>query len=305
MRLLITGATGFTGRHLAEYCRRVLQNAEIHGTYLSRDPHEIPDTHHHRCDLRDMEETRDLIEGIHPDTAIHLAGLTHGSLFDLLSANAVGTDHLLSAIEQVNPECRVLVISSSAIYGYAGDDPITEDRTPAPLSAYGVSKLAQEAVALLHHRKSGVWVSIARPFNLIGPGLGEQFVFGKIISRVSGIRSGESVTVDLVGVDSRRDFVDVRDAVRAYADIVFHPRFGEECAGEIFNVGSGRATPVSDLIGSAESVCGLTLPLSLDPSPRPDPIPTQKADISRIASVTGWRPEISLDQSVKDALDAG
>ncbi|MGC9436284.1 MAG: NAD-dependent epimerase/dehydratase family protein, partial [Methanomicrobiales archaeon] len=290
MNILITGATGFTGRHLAEHCRHLLGNADLHGTYLSRAPGESRDIRYHHCDYRDVDETRDLIEEIIPDAVIHLAGLTRGSLAELLSANAVGTDTLLSAIGEVNPECRVLVVSSSAVYGYAGEDPITEDRQPAPLSAYGVSKVAQEAVAFLHHRKEGLAVCIARPFNLIGPGLSQRFVCGKIISQANEIRSGESETIDLIAVDSRRDFIDVRDAVRAYVDIVFHPRFEEECAGEIFNVGSGRGTPVSDLIGSAESACGMTLPLTLHPSPPPDPIPSQKADISRISSVTGWEP---------------
>jgi len=182
------------------------------------------------------------VNDICPDAIIHLGGMTRGDLGNLLQANVIGTKNILDAGFAANPDCRILVVSSSAVYGYPGEAPIPESTPLRPLSEYGISKMAQEALALMHHTLNGTHVSIARPFNLAGPGQPESFICGKLVRQVADIEQQKKTALDLLETSSSRDLIDVRDVVRGYWALISHPDFSGKCSGRAFNLGSGNAS---------------------------------------------------------------
>lgn len=304
MTVLVTGATGFSGRALLQFLDTLGRN-DIAG--IARTvPSEGKVDNQARliaCDITDRLRVTEVMQEIRPDYCIHLAGLTRGEPFDLFRANITGTENLLDAVVTACPACRVLVISSSAVYGYAGNDPIGEDTPVKSLGDYGASKAAQEKVALDRYEKRGMQVAIARPFNLVGPGQPDSFLCGRIVRQVIEIERGERENLELLETRSYRDFIDVRDAVRAYSAIVLHQDFERACASKIFNVASGAATPVSRVIELAEEITGRTFVVELPEDPPVVAIPFQLGDISQIKRVIGWKPEISLKKTLEDMIE--
>ena len=303
MRVLVTGASGFTGLRMIQF---LLQQKGVTVTGLLRETPaltvDIPSASYVIADLLDRDALFTTITGVNPDAIIHLAGLTRGPLESLLSTNVIGTKNLLEASFQINPDCRILVVSSSAVYGNPGAAPITESVPLHPLSEYGISKMAQDALSLMYHELNEIQVCVARPFNLIGPRQSDLFVCGRIVGQVAGIMQQKRQALDLLETSSKRDFIDVRDAVRGYWSLLSHPEFSRECAGNVFNLGSGTAHSVSEIIVSLEEISGQRFKVDLPVTPHESPIISQQSDNSRINALTGWRSEIFLKKSLRDML---
>jgi len=306
MKVLITGASGFTGIHMIEF---LSTQQDIKITSIAR---KIP-AHYASAqniswvegDIINPDKIVETISAIEPDAVIHLAGLNRGSLEELHKTNVTGTQNILDATLRINPDCPILVISSSAAYGYAGNTPIAETRILKPLSEYGVSKAAQETLCQRYHETHGCHVAVARPFNLVGPYQPDSFVCGRIVQQVIEIEQGKRTGLDLLEIKSCRDFIDVRDVVKAYWLLVTHTKFKEECAGKAFNIGSGKSSPISTIIHLLQEITGKQYQLHLPSSSPPIIIPSQMSDNARIHRITGWNPHISLKESLSDMLDAG
>ena len=254
------------------------------------------------ADLLDRDSLHKAIAGICPDAVIHLAGLTRGTPEALYAVNVNGTKNLLDATIAANPVCRILVISSSAIYGYAGNLPIPETAPLRPVSDYGKSKLAQEELSMSDNF-GDVDIAIARPFNLAGPGQTSSFVCGRIVNQVVSIERGEKAALDLWEISSSRDFIDVRDVVRGYWALVSRADFAGSCSGKAFNLGSGTAYRMSEIINTVEEITGEQFKIRLSDTSQKTAIPTQRSDNSRITSLTGWNPLISLKETLREMLD--
>ncbi|MDD1676763.1 MAG: GDP-mannose 4,6-dehydratase, partial [Methanomicrobiales archaeon] len=224
-----------------------------------------------------------------------------GHLDQLYAANVQGTDNLLCALRRYAPEARILVVSSSAVYGYAGEQPITEDTPRNPVTSYGESKAAQEDCALLH-RLNGMHIRIARPFNLAGPGQSPAFVCGSIVHQVCAIRKKHQQSIQLRDRTSRRDFVDVRDAVRAYWALLTSPLHNKSDEESVFNIGSEKAVSIGQLITLAEEVTGMRIPTEIIPGSDNPRVPVQVSDCSRIRCKTEWQAEIPLSRTLEDML---
>ena len=304
MRLLVTGAAGFTGTFLAEYLSHET-GVEVTGLIRKSSQKDLlPHTTSIIADLLDREHLIAAVNGICPDAIIHLGGMTRGDLGDLLQTNVVGTKNILDAGFAANPDCRVLVVSSSAVYGYHGEAPIPESTPLRPLSEYGVSKVAQEALALLHHTQNGSHVSIARPFNLAGPGQPESFICGKLVRQVADIGQHKRTSLDLLETSSSRDLIDVRDVIRGFWTLISHPDFTGKCSGRAFNLGSGNAYSVTAIIRTLEEITDQHYPVNLPAEILQPSIPSQKSDNTQITTLTGWRPEIALAETLRDMLTA-
>jgi GDP-4-dehydro-6-deoxy-D-mannose reductase len=304
MRVLVTGASGFTGRFMMEYLS-YQPGVETVGLIRSRSP--SPFLHsrirYETADLLDIDHLGEKISSVCPDAIIHLAGLTHGSTADLQATNVTGTNNLLEAGVTANPACRILVISSSAVYGYSGEDPIAESAPFKPLSDYGRSKVTQETLALAYGNATDAAIAVARPFNLAGPGQPGTFVCGRIIDQVIAIERKEKAGLELLETESSRDFIDVRDVVKGYFALLAHPDFSADCAGRAFNLGSGRACSIADIIAMIEEITGEQYPVSLPRVPPQILLPSQQSDNTRITATTGWKPEITLEETLRDMLD--
>lgn len=305
MRILVSGASGFTGRWMMDFLSRQ-QDVVPTGLVRSNPPvdDEISGTSWAAANLLERDHLSSILATIRPDAIIHLAGLTRGAAEDLYATNVTGTRNLLEAGLTANPDCRILVVSSSAVYGYAGDAPIPEEAPLKPSSDYGQSKVAQETLALGYAGDRQGAVSIARPFNLAGPGQPETFVCARIIDQVIKIERGEKYALDLWETISLRDFIDVRDVVRGYFALVSSQAFSADCSGRAFNLGSGNACAVAEIVGKIERITGTRYPINLPSTPTLVPVPIQRSDNARVAAVTGWRPRIPLEMTLADMLDA-
>lgn len=304
MNVLVTGAAGFTGTHLADLLSTI-PGVEMTGLVRPGSSHPCaPGFLLVRADLLDRDGLHAALSENRPDAVVHLAGLNQGAFDELIRTNVIGTKNLLDAIADLNPACRVLVVSSSAVYGYAGDAPLSEETPARPLSEYGISKLAQDALAQMYHDRFGNGIAVARPFNLVGPGQPDSFICGRIIRQVVGIEQGRLDEIDLLETSSRRDFIDVRDAVRAYYALISHAGFHGECAGKTFNIGSGKSTSIREVIGSIEGITGRRYHVRLPDIPPAITIPGQKSDNGKITALTGWEPAIPLERSLLDMLRA-
>ena len=305
MKVLITGAAGFTGTHMIEFLS-TQENIQIAGL-VRKKPAFYPISQNIfwvEGDILDPVKIVEIISAINPDAVIHLAGLNRGSLKELHKTNVTGTQNILDAILMINPDCHVLVISSSAVYGYAGKTPITENQILKPLSEYGVSKAAQDTLCQMYHKTKGCPVVVARPFNLVGPHQPDSFVCGRIVHQVIEIEQGKRDGLDLFEIQSCRDFIDVRDVVKAYWMLLNHTKFTEDCAGKAFNIGSGKTFAISTVIDLLREITGNELKLHLPATSPRIAIPSQISDNNRIHRITGWNHQIPLKESLSDMLDA-
>lgn len=304
MKLLITGASGFTGRHMVNHLLSLdREELDLYGLYNSTPPAPIRGCTYIRGDLSNPDDVYGLIRSISPDAIIHLAGANRGSLHDLFTINVIGTENLLEALHQEISDCKVLVVGSSAEYGYSGYDPISEDAPLRPLSAYGISKVAEDLLAQSYARKDSLPIAVARPFNLIGPGQPASFVSGRIIDQVIEIEMGLRKVMQLGYIGSSRDFIDVRDVVSAYWQILSHECFEDLFAGSATNIGSGTATPIKELLETLELVTKRQFIIQMSDESKGDLIPSQRSDNTRITTATQWKPSISLRRSLEDMLE--
>jgi GDP-4-dehydro-6-deoxy-D-mannose reductase len=305
MKVFISGAGGFTGHYLIDelYKNSDIEDPEIFGLrHRTRVGTEDINYEIVEGDLLDYSRIESLISEISPDIIIHLAGLTKGTTAELLKVNIAGTENLLNAIHHSGISPRILITSSSAEYGYQGDYPIDESAKIMPLSPYGISKAGLSLLSLMYLRKYSLPICIVRPFNLVGPGQKKDFFCGNLIAQFIACDRGNQDEITLVNPESRRDYTDVRDVVRAYRQLLFHPDYDTVCRGKIFNIGSGRSYSVFDTFGIIEEIMGKTYKYKILPSAG-DLIPGQICDYGLINRTTGWKPTISFADSLKDMVE--
>ncbi|MDD1653435.1 MAG: NAD-dependent epimerase/dehydratase family protein [Methanomicrobiales archaeon] len=305
MRVLVTGGSGFGGRHLIRHLRGIPgEDLEVICHVHTSTPEPVEGVRILRADLSDQGDADQLVRRASPDAVVHLAGTTHGSLADLLASNVVATANLLEALQHQAPGARVLVTGSSAEYGASPLDPIPESAPLAPVTHYGVAKAAQVLLAQAVHRAHGLPVAVARPFNLTGPGQSPAFVCGSVVSQVAAMERGEGDRLQLAELGSRRDFVDVRDVAAAMALLILHPDFTGRCAGKAFNIGSGRSHSVAEVLMHLERITGRSYRVELPENPPPVAVPSQRSDNRLLMETTGWCPSFTLSQTLRDMLAA-
>jgi nucleoside-diphosphate-sugar epimerase len=297
MRILVTGATGFVGRWL-------LPELEAHGHEAIAAP--ASET----LDIRDQGAVQLLLDGVRPAAVVHLAGMANPRAAAVSpeaarAINETGTRHVVDAAAGV--EAVVLISGSSEVYGNpaSGAAPFREDAPTNPTSAYGLSKLAQERVAIERGAAHKMPVCITRSFNHTGPGQPPDYVVPGFVHRVIEAVSSGSALIRVGNLDVRRDIGDVRDVVRAYRLLVERLAARELPGATVVNVATGYATLLRDLLGIIAGEVGFTIEPRVDPQlVRPDDPPVIVGDPDYLHELTGWRPNIPLAQTVRDMVDA-
>ncbi len=305
--VIVTGAAGFAGSHLLD---RLVQSLPAGRPLVAwrrpggSAPRVIsPRVLWQSVDALDAAAVDAAIAAASPAAIYHCAGSPHvasswsDSLVPLQS-NVLTTHHLLLSIERHAPDARLLVPSSALVYR-PHDRALGEDSPIGPRTPYGVSKLAQEMLARRAESDRQVAALIARPFNHIGPRQETSFFASAFARQIADAEAGLVEPVIRVGnLDARRDLTDVRDTVRAYEVIA-----GRGVPGRVYNVCSGRAYRIGDLLERLISLARVRVEVRLDPERlRPSDTPMLLGDPSRIAAELGWRAEIPIDQTLTDLL---
>ena len=293
MKAIVTGSSGFVGRHLVPY--------------LCACGDEVVPIDHNGApavDVTDAVEVRSVLQTARPDAVYHLAALSHvGKSWDapetVFRVNAVGALHVLRACADAGVG-RVLVAGSADVYGtvFEEDLPLTEDAPVRPITPYGASKAAADVLALQAFLGDGLPTLRVRAFNHTGPGQSTSMLVPGLAQRVADAERSGGSKVDVGNLDVVRDLSDVRDVVRAYRLLVEH---GE--AGEVYNVCSGRGVSVRDVADTMLSMSDAPLELVVDPElVRPVDVPRLVGSAARLHAATGWTPEIELERTLADVL---
>jgi GDP-4-dehydro-6-deoxy-D-mannose reductase len=295
MRAAVTGSGGFVGGHLVPYLRR-LGDDVVTLDRSGAEPVDVTDTHH----------VRDVLRRSRPDAVYHLAGLSHvGWSWDAPEAvfrvNAQGALSVLRACADAGVE-RVLVVGSADEYGVVDpeDLPITEDAPVRPITPYGASKAAADVLALQAFLGDGLGTLRVRAFNHTGPDQSASMVVPGLAQRIVDAERAGGSKVSVGRLDVVRDLCDVRDVVRAYRLLV-----ERGMPGDAYNVCSGRGVSVREI---ADAMLGMTdAPLELVTDPelvRPLDVPRLVGSPAKLQAETGWHPEIPLEQTLRDVLEA-
>lgn len=302
-RVLITGAGGFVGRHLRAY----LSSHEAQGgTVLTAGRRgETVDV---ILDLGDGESIDAAVAQARPDIVFHLAGEASVAVAGAAAAatwraNVGGSLMLALALGRTNPDATMLFTSSVEVYGRALlDGPVDETARPAPVSTYGKSKLAAELM-LGDVLPATAALIVARPSNHIGPGQDARFALPSFAAQlVAGERAGAATIIRVGNLATARDFMDVRDVVRAYAMLA--GAFHASRAREVFNIASGTATPVRALLDAMRAEAKVPSEVEVDPERfREEEVETVAVDAGKLVAKTGWRPEYPLARSIRDLME--
>lgn len=292
MKALITGAGGFVGPHLTNLL--TAGGDEVVPLDLSNGP-----------DLLDGDGWKATLEDHSPEVVYHLAGWSDvgaswQSPTETFRVNALGTLSILEGALAAKVE-RVLIISSADLYGPVSpaDQPITETQPAVPHSPYGVSKQAAESLGLQYQRAHGLGVIVVRPFNHLGVGQSPRFVAPAFAAQIVEAERQGGGEVQHGDLSARRDLTDVRDVVRAYRLLA---EAGEP--GQIYNVCSGRAVSMQDVLDLLVSRSTVEVKTSIDPARlRPVELPILQGSHDKLTEATGWMPEIPLEQTLADVLD--
>jgi len=287
-RVLVTGASGFTGRYVVDELKR--QGCEVIGLGSAEHPAPawavslLPADAWRQGNLCELDGLRAVLEETRPEVIIHLAALAfvaHGRAEDFYQVNLLGTRNLLQAIGDASllPE-RVLIASSANVYGNSSEGRLDESVAPAPANDYAISKLGMEHVVRLWQDRFPI--TIVRPFNYTGRGQAENFLIPKIVSHFAK----RAPNLELGNLDVARDFGDVRAVAAAYRGLLQT----DAAVGRTVNVCSGVAFSLNEVIELCAQITGHSLTVSVNPAfVRANEVKMLCGDNSLLRElVTGW-----------------
>lgn len=308
MRVLITGAAGFVGRHLAEHLLDHgetevwgLARAEDTSTELSQQVRPL------RADLLEPEQVSRALREARPEAIYHLAAQSSvaRSLDDPLPTlvdNITAQVNLLEAVVKQGLHPRILVVGSNEEYGLTRPDelPIVETKELRPISPYAVSKVAQDLLGHQYFATRKLEIVRVRPFVHIGPGQADTFVTAAFARQIAEMEVRLREPVIKVGyLEGQRDFTDVRDVVRGYRLLL-----RDGVPGEVYNLGSERPRSIQSILDGLLALTTVRPRIEVDPARiRPLEVPIQYSDCSKLRAATGWRPEIPIERTLSDVLD--
>ncbi|EKO3980401.1 GDP-mannose 4,6-dehydratase [Vibrio fluvialis] len=291
-KVLLTGVDGFTGKYVAKELTE--KGYQVIGlVYKHAGEGQVA------CDLTDKQAVKNCLVEVKPDYVIHLAALSfvgHANQRAFYDVNVFGALNILEMAKEIGISFKKVIFASSAnIYGNPiAIDKIDESVAPAPVNHYAMSKLAMEHMAKLWFDDCPLLIT--RPFNYTGPGQAEQFLIPKIVSHFKK----KAAEIELGNIDVYRDFSDVRDIAKAYVRLL-----ESDARSEIVNLCSGNVSSLSSIISKMEDIAGYKINVKVNPAfVRANEIKVLGGDNSKLVFLTGFKPSITIDQTLLDMYNA-
>lgn len=299
MKALITGAGGFCGAHLAEYLRR--EGAQVCSIGLRDGPEDVYGVK----DITDVHGLAGVIIRARPDYVFHLAGISHTD--DVSLFYRVNTSYGAALLQALRisgfGHIPVLLAGSSAEYGMVGPDdlPVTEDTPAHPVGHYGVSKLAQTMLGLTEASHGGKIV-VARPFNIVGPGMPSHLVAQDFVNKLRHVAGKpDGATIDVGDLAPTRDFIDVGDVVEIYWRLIR----AEDAYGQVVNVCSGYGISIGDLLEKIMRISGVRATPKADPKYfRPNNVPESYGSVEKLEKILGSIKITDIEDSLQRIVQA-
>lgn len=312
MKILITGITGFVGSHLAEYIINQGENHEVYGLCRWRSPRDNLSEVYNKiilvdADLCDLSAILRQVKKIKPDIIFHLAAQSYvltsfNSPIQTLWSNVIGTSNLLEAVRILEMDPVIHICSSSEVYGQVCEDevPIKETCPFRPASPYAVSKVGEDMVAFQYWASYGIKTIRTRMFTHTGPRRGDVFALSAFAKQIAASELGLQAPVISVGnLQSIRTICDVRDAVRAYWELVHKCKHGD-----VYNIGGNRTLTIGELLDQLLTFSTMKLEVKVNPDLlRPSDVTLQVPCTDKFKNETGWEPVIPLEKTLQDILD--
>lgn len=308
-RVLVTGAGGFIGSHLVELLVReghevralVRYNGRDDRGHLDRLPDEVKrSVEVHRGDLKDPEAVRKAVEG--RAWVFHLGALiaipySYENPLDVVQTNVVGTAHVLDACRADSSLERVVLTSTSEVYGTAQFVPITESHPLRGQSPYAATKIGSDALGESYHRAFGLPVAILRPFNTFGPRQSARAIIPTIISQAL-----TRPVVKLGSLDPRRDLTYVKDTAEGFLAIAE----ADAAVGRVVNIGRGDDLTIGELVETIANLLGRPIAVEADPArvrPASSEVGRLLAGTALARELMDWTPKYSLERGLAETID--
>jgi GDP-4-dehydro-6-deoxy-D-mannose reductase len=306
MRALVTGAGGFIGSHIVDFLLK--EGIEVYATVRKKGPKNLEHVKDKisvmTLDITDKEKVEKTVRSVKPDYVFHMAAQAFvipswEDVENTFNVNALGTINILDAIKKAKIDPVIIVACSSAEYGLTSKDeiPIKESKEFKPSSPYAISKITTDMISYLYWRVYGMKIIRARIFNTIGPRKAGSAIadFSKMIAEYE---KGKIKKIGVGNLDCVLDLNDIRDSVRAFWLLAQKGNYGD-----VYNVCSGKGYSLRDLLNKLISYSGKKIDVYQDKSKiRPLDDPVFIGDNSKLRKL-GWKPEISIDETLKDTLD--
>jgi len=301
MKALITGITGFVGSHMSSFLLE--RGFDVFG--LDKALNGYDKITYFSVDITEKKRVFEAIRKSKPDFIFHFAAISSVTACEenkelARAVNLGGTENILSACADNSIKARILIPSSAYVYGLPMHDSLDESHPINPSSEYGILKVGQEKVASRFFNKDKLSVVIIRSFNHIGPNQTTGFVCSDFAKQIAEIEKGLKEPIIKVGnLESKRDFTDVRDIVKAYLLAL------EKCKpNEVYNLCSGKIYSIKQILDIMLSLTEQEIKIEIDPSKtREDDIQVIRGNNSKFVRATGWEPEIPIEKTLKDLLD--
>ncbi len=308
MKILITGAAGFVGKHLIEYLKNNGENdISVIALYQEEaDSLKRYGVNINIADILSADSLKNIICDTEPDHIYHLAAQSSVELSwrnPALTAdiNIKGTINLLEILLSESIHARVLLVGSGDEYGnaYINNMPLAENTKLAPTNIYAITKVCQNMLGSVYVSAYNMDIVMTRAFNHIGPGQSPKFVVSDFCKQAVEIKNGKIEPILKVGnTGNKRDFTDVRDVVRAYALLMQNGM-----SGETYNISSGKSVSIQNIINIIKTQLNINMSIEVDKKRfRPTDNAVIEADSSKLRQLTGWRNMISLEQSIMDTI---
>ncbi|MCQ2060529.1 MAG: GDP-mannose 4,6-dehydratase [Fibrobacter sp.] len=307
MSILVTGGTGALGFHILSNLSGTNHDLFSFSNEQPQPWQKVEGVEYLTGDLLNYKEVYEVVQKVQPTHVYHLAsqssvGLSYKKPYETLNINLLGTQTLLEAVQQVTPKAKVMLLSSSEIYG-RDDRQLTylhkEEDRPNPLTPYATSKACMELLGNQFHNAHGLHVVAVRPFHFTGPHHSRRFAIPSITYQLVKIKYyGAEPVIYSGSLDVSRDVVDVRDVARGMIQVLNTAE-----SGEIYNICSGKSYTLRELVDMLVDIAGISVDFRFDPGyERSNDIPLLIGDPTKINNL-GWKPMVSIEDSLTDLFN--